>query len=396
MPCGSSATSSATGRNRTGRRPAGRDRGGRRPRATTMRRPSAAPRSTGSIPTPARPRSGPAGPIGADDPRVAGGPARRAGLERHDARPRQPARPAARVHDDAGHRPRQPGARCRPRTACTATPTCRSPSTMAGRAHPRPGPATATASTSATGATLLNPGSVGQPRDGDPRASYLILDPRPRRVTWHRVGLRHRRRPGGDARGRPAGRLAERLRGRHVTRLGWPMIGGRRPLQGRKPGDRRVRVERPHAPYFRYTGPGTLTAKEAASVPTTPAARALAPRSGRRARRAAGPRRRRSASACRRRKALAIFSSDAISSSGVRDRGDILRVHPRRRRAGRARRRPAGRASPSPPSSRSSRSATARCASPTRTAAARTPCRRRTSAGWPRSSRRRRCSSTTT
>ena len=29
------------------------------------------------------------------------------------------------------------------------------------------------------------------------------------------------------------------------------MIGGRRPLQGRKPGDRRVRVERPHAPYFR-------------------------------------------------------------------------------------------------------------------------------------------------
>ena len=23
---------------------------------------------------------------------------------------------------------------------------------------------------------LLNPGSVGQPRDGDPRASYLVLD----------------------------------------------------------------------------------------------------------------------------------------------------------------------------------------------------------------------------
>ena len=42
------------------------------------------------------------------------------------------------------------------------------------------------------------------------------------------------------------------------------MIGGRRSLQGRKPGDRRVRVERPHAPYFRYTGEGTLTAKEAA------------------------------------------------------------------------------------------------------------------------------------
>ena len=54
------------------------------------------------------------------------------------------------------------------------------------------------------------------------------------------------------------------------------MIGGRRPLQGRKPGDRRVRVERPHAPYFRYTGRGQLTAKEAASGPTTPGGRAFA------------------------------------------------------------------------------------------------------------------------
>jgi len=47
------------------------------------------------------------------------------------------------------------------------------------------------------------------------------------------------------------------------------VIGGRRPLQGRRPGDRRVRVDRPHAPYFRYTGVGQLTAKEAASAPTT-------------------------------------------------------------------------------------------------------------------------------
>jgi len=54
------------------------------------------------------------------------------------------------------------------------------------------------------------------------------------------------------------------------------MIGGRRPLHGRKPADRRVRVERPHAPYFRYTGPDTLVAKEAASVPRTPAGRAFA------------------------------------------------------------------------------------------------------------------------
>jgi amino acid transporter len=54
------------------------------------------------------------------------------------------------------------------------------------------------------------------------------------------------------------------------------LIGGRRPIHGRKPADRRVRVERPHSPYFRYAGPDTLVAKEAASVPRTPAGRALA------------------------------------------------------------------------------------------------------------------------
>ena len=28
---------------------------------------------------------------------------------------------------------------------------------------------------------------MGQPRDGDPDASYLILDPEAATVTWHRV-----------------------------------------------------------------------------------------------------------------------------------------------------------------------------------------------------------------
>ena len=51
------------------------------------------------------------------------------------------------------------------------------------------------------------------------------------------------------------------------------MIGGRRPLRGRKPADRRVRIERPHAPFFRYTGPGTLVAKPAANVALTPTGR---------------------------------------------------------------------------------------------------------------------------
>lgn len=34
---------------------------------------------------------------------------------------------------------------------------------------------------------LVNPGSVGQPRDGDPRASWLVLDLGSWRATWHRT-----------------------------------------------------------------------------------------------------------------------------------------------------------------------------------------------------------------
>jgi predicted phosphodiesterase len=35
--------------------------------------------------------------------------------------------------------------------------------------------------------TLLNPGSVGQPRDGDPTASWLVLDTDAATVTWQRT-----------------------------------------------------------------------------------------------------------------------------------------------------------------------------------------------------------------
>ena len=37
------------------------------------------------------------------------------------------------------------------------------------------------------GRMLLNPGSVGQPRDGDPRASYLVLDTDAGTATWGRT-----------------------------------------------------------------------------------------------------------------------------------------------------------------------------------------------------------------
>lgn len=58
---------------------------------------------------------------------------------------------------------------------------------------------------------LLNPGSIGQPRDGDPRASYMTYDSDRRRVRWHRVEYRV---PEAQARIRRAGLpgvLADRL-----------------------------------------------------------------------------------------------------------------------------------------------------------------------------------------
>jgi amino acid transporter len=102
------------------------------------------------------------------------------------------------------------------------------------------------------------------------------------------------------------------------------MIGGRRPLKGRKLADRRLRVERPHAAYFRWSGPGQLTAKEAASRPTTPVgklwARAKGFVIGRPLASEAEIGERLS-----KKKALAIFSSDAISSSAYATE-EILRV----------------------------------------------------------------------
>ena len=49
-----------------------------------------------------------------------------------------------------------------------------------------------------------------------------------------------------------------------------------RPLKGRKLGDRRVVVDRPHARYFRYLGPGVLEAKLEAQAPRTSGQRWMA------------------------------------------------------------------------------------------------------------------------
>jgi diadenosine tetraphosphatase ApaH/serine/threonine PP2A family protein phosphatase len=58
---------------------------------------------------------------------------------------------------------------------------------------------------------LLNPGSVGQPRDGDPRAAWLMLDLAGRRARFERVEYDVRRtQEEMRARGLPGG-LADRL-----------------------------------------------------------------------------------------------------------------------------------------------------------------------------------------
>ena len=102
------------------------------------------------------------------------------------------------------------------------------------------------------------------------------------------------------------------------------MNEGPKQLKGRKLGDRRVRIERPHAAYFRYSPEGTLVAKEAASVPRTPAGRLFA--------RVRGVLFGRPLSTheeiterLSKTKALAIFSSDPISSSAYATE-EILRV----------------------------------------------------------------------
>jgi amino acid transporter len=102
------------------------------------------------------------------------------------------------------------------------------------------------------------------------------------------------------------------------------MSAGRGPLKGRKPADRRVRVERPHSAYFRYSGPGQLVAKPAASAPKTSVGRlwnrirAITIGRPLASEEEIGER-------LSKKKALAIFSSDAISSSAYATE-EILRV----------------------------------------------------------------------
>jgi amino acid transporter len=95
-------------------------------------------------------------------------------------------------------------------------------------------------------------------------------------------------------------------------------------LHGRRPGDRRVRVERPHAQFFRYSGPGTLVARESASAPRTRTGQFLGSVRHALLGRALSIHEEID-ERLNKKKALAIFSSDAISSSAYATE-EILRV----------------------------------------------------------------------
>jgi len=102
------------------------------------------------------------------------------------------------------------------------------------------------------------------------------------------------------------------------------MTPPRPPLKGRKLGDRRVVVNRPHSAFFRYAGPGTMVAKAAASTPTTAVGKRIA-----RVRGFVFGKPLTNAQEIEERlpkkSALAIFSSDAISSSAYAT-DEILKV----------------------------------------------------------------------
>lgn len=60
---------------------------------------------------------------------------------------------------------------------------------------------------------ILNPGSVGQPRDGDPRAAFLVIDTDRRSASWRRVEYPFEQTQDKMRRGGLPSRLVERLAG---------------------------------------------------------------------------------------------------------------------------------------------------------------------------------------
>ena len=218
---------------------------------------------------------------------------------------------------------------------------------------------------------LLNPGSVGQPRDGDPRAAFLVLDTEMRRVTWHRVAYPIATTQADiRAAGLPdwlADRLAERQTDRDRRTAPAERPQGRRParpdraaaqrvlpLHGPRPADREAGRERTQDAGSGAPGHGPRP------LPSDDPSRA----------------RRRSASGSPRRRRWPSSAPTPSAPPRTRPRrsSESSSSPAARRWSGRCRSR-----SRSPACSSSSRRPTARSATPTRRGAVRTPWPGRTS-----------------
>ena len=148
------------------------DAAARRVLAPARRSPPAGPR-----------RSSPTSTSSGCEPRA---PRRLDGERR--ALPRQPPRPDLGVRPLGAAGRAVPRRRARARSPSSATPTSRWRST-ARRASRAQGAACRGGDSAdlTTGEWLLNPGSVGQPRDGDARAAWLLLDTTARSAQWRRT-----------------------------------------------------------------------------------------------------------------------------------------------------------------------------------------------------------------
>ena len=234
---------------------------------------------------------------------------------------------------------------------------------------------------------LLNPGSVGQPRDGIPAASWMLLETDTGLATWQRTAydvasVQAAMEAHGPARaaGRPP--------------VVWPL--GRGAHDRRPPADQRAEARRqarprraPSRALLPLHRPGPDDGQGRRQRPDDHARGHPRAGEGRAPRAAAGQRGGDRPAPVQDEGARDLqLGRDLVL--GLRDRGDHPRVRPGRGRGRWRSTSPCRSRSRSPRCSGSSRSATARSASPTPTAAGRTRSRRPTSAGWRRWSPRRR------
>ena len=107
------------------------------------------------------------------------------------------------------------------RSACSATRTGPSRSswrTAAWTPSARPTRSPTALTLQAGSKYLLNPGSVGQPRDGDPRAAYALVDTAAKRVELFRVDYPIETTQAKMIEGRPARRAGAAARGGTIDR----------------------------------------------------------------------------------------------------------------------------------------------------------------------------------